>query len=119
MTEADVQQPGFNLERNLVLHNGLTYAGLGGGEPPQPSATHAELRGNTLLVDFDLDSGFPPLAASRLANVTWGLSVTVARYRAGAAPTLYFDQVPNDPNAGAPVATPEVRQSDDKTVASG
>jgi hypothetical protein len=36
------------------------------------SATHAELRGNTLLVDFDLDAAFPLLAPSQLANLTWG-----------------------------------------------
>jgi hypothetical protein len=119
MTKVSVRQAGFNMEKNLVLHNGLTYAGLGSGQPPQPSATHAELRGNTLLVDFDLDSGFPPLVPSQLGNLTWGLGVTVGQYRPGATPTLFFDQVPNDPNAGAPVATPEVRQSDGKTVASG
>jgi hypothetical protein len=71
------------------------------------------------LVDFDLDAAFPLLAPSQLANLTWGLSVTVAQYRSGATPTLFVDEVPNDPNAGAPVATPMMRQSDGKTVASG
>lgn len=106
MTKSSLQQAGFNMETNEVLRNGRTYAGLGSGQPPQPAATHAEIRGNTVRVDFDLDSGFPALSPSQLANLSWGLSITVTQLRSAATPTNFFDQVPNDPNAGAPVATP-------------
>jgi hypothetical protein len=71
------------------------------------------------LVDFDLDAAFSLLAPSQHANLTWGPKRHRRPVRSGATPTLFVDQVPNDPNAGAPVATPMVRQSDGKTVASG
>lgn len=118
-TPVSVHQVGFGVETNTSLRNGLTYAGIGAGSPPLPAATHAELRGNTLVVDFDLDTSLPALRLSQLANLTWGLDVSVVDDRAGEAPVVFHDQVPDNAHPAAAVASPEVRQSDGKTVTPG
>jgi hypothetical protein len=115
-TPPAVYQAGFTFGTNTFRRDGLIYAGFGGTSPPQPAATHAELRGNTLVVDFDLDGSFPSLRPSQLGNLTWGLDITVSDYRAGGVPTNLHDQVPNNPHPDAAVPSPEVRQSDGKTV---
>jgi hypothetical protein len=115
-TPPSVHQAGFAFGTNIFRRDGLIYAGSGGASPPQPAATHAELRGNTLVVDFDLDGSFPSLRPSELVNLTWGLDITVSDYRAGGVPTNFHDQVPNNPHPDAAVPSPEVRQSDGKTV---
>jgi hypothetical protein len=118
-TPPSVHQAGFAFGTNVFRRDRLIYAGLGGASPPQPAATHAELRGKTLVVDFDLDEGFPSLRPSQLGNLTWGLDITVTDYRAGGVPTNFHDQVPNNPHPDAAVPSPEVRQSDGKTVTPG
>jgi hypothetical protein len=118
-TPPSVHQAGFGIGTNIFRRDGLTYAGFGGVSPPQPAATQAELRGNTLVVAFDLDGSFPSLRPAQLANLTWGLDITVTEYRAGGVPTNFHDQVPNNPHPDAAVPSPEVRQSDGKTVTPG
>jgi len=118
-TPPSVHQAGFGIGTNIYRRNGLIYAGFGGVNPPQPAGTHAELRGNTLLVDFDLDSSFASLRPAQLANLTWGLDVTVSEYRDDGVPTNFHDQVPNNPHPDAAVPSPEVRQSDGKAITPG
>jgi hypothetical protein len=118
-TPQSVQQAGFGIGTNVYRRDGLIYAGFGGVSPPQPAGTHAELRGSTLLVDFELDSDFPSLRPAQLANLTWGLDITVSEYRDGGVPTNFHDQVPNNPQPDAAVPSLEVRQSDGKTVTPG
>jgi hypothetical protein len=118
-TPPSVHQAGFSIGTNVFRRDGLTYAGFGGVSPPQPAATHVELRGNTLVVDFDLDGSFPSLRPAQLANLTWGLDISVSEYRAGGVPTNFHDQVPNNRHPDAAVPSPEVRQSDGKTVTPG
>jgi hypothetical protein len=118
-TPQSVQQAGFGIGMNVYRRDGLIYAGFGGVSPPQPAGTHAELRGSTLLVDFELDSDFPSLRPAQLANLTWGLDITVSEYRDGGVPTNFHDQVPNNPQPDAAVPSLEVRQSDGKTVTPG
>ena len=112
---------GFSVQSNVYVPNGLTYAGfgLGSGKPPKSANVGIDVHGNTLSVDFDLDPSFPFLGPSQLKRFSWGMGlfVTDLRPTAGVSGYLsYHDQLPNNPDRSGNSTSPEVRQSDGKTI---
>ena len=95
-----------------MLRDGRTYAGLI-SSPPQPAATHAELNGNTLIIEFNVDRHFPSVRPSQLRKLTWGLDISLGRV--GAVGSLH-DQLPNNPHPEAATLPPGIRQSDGRIV---
>jgi hypothetical protein len=110
----------FGVQTNVQLVNGLTYAGILTPDGPLPANAHVELHGKTLVADFDLDPSFPFLRRARLSGLSWhvALSGTDLRTVAQATPRPLHshDQLPNNPDRTGLFTSPEIRQSDGKTI---
>jgi hypothetical protein len=112
---------GFAVQSNVYVENGLTYAGfgLGSGTSPKRANVGIEVHGNTLSVGFDLEPSFPFLRPSQLKGLSWGIGLFVYDHSPvpGVAGSLgYHDQLPNNPDRSGNSTSPEVRQSDGKTI---
>jgi hypothetical protein len=120
-TKPFLQGTGFGVQTNSYLQNGLTYAGfnLGSGAPPRSSNAHAELHGNTLTVDFELEQTFPYLRPRDLSKFSWGVGIFVTDLTAlhgGRGHAQAHDQLPNNPDRTGNSTSPEIRQSDGKVI---
>ena len=112
---------GFSVQSNVYVPNGLTYAGfgLGSGTPPRGANVVIEVHGNMLRVAFDLEPSFPFLRPSQLERLSWGMGffATDLASTPGVSGYLsYHDQLPNNPDRSGNSTSPEVRQSDGKTI---
>jgi hypothetical protein len=86
---------------------------------PRLARAHVELHGNTFRADFDLDSSFPFLRSAQLSGLSWGLSffgTDLRSLRRAPGPLGSHDQLPDNPDTTGNSTSPEVRQSDGKTV---
>ncbi len=110
----------FGVETNVRVANGLTYAGLfEGGAPVRPAHAHVEVRTNTLSADFDLERDFPSLRPAQLNKLTWrvtSLGSDLGGRRPATVHPSSYDELPNNADAASNVVSPEVRQSDGKTI---
>jgi hypothetical protein len=110
----------FGVQTNVQLVNGLTYAGILTPDGPVPAKAHVEPHGETLVADFDLDPSFPFLRLAQLSGLSWRVALSGTDLRtvaqANPRPLHSHDQLPSNPDRTGLSTSPQIRQSDGKTI---